>query len=246
MNILIENICKKFGYETVLSHINLEIKKGSFVTLLGPSGSGKSTLLRIIAGFEKPEIGRIWLFGRNATSVNIQQRQIGFVFQDYALFPNYTVLQNIKIGQNIQKISNISKITELLQLIQLEKFSNHYPHQLSGGQKQRVAFARALAAEPKILLLDEPFGALDGQVRQKLRLWLKNIHEKLSLTTIFVTHDQQDAMELSNEIIIFKQGRIEQMANPKEICKYPSTEFIKNFLSAGNLKPKYLKKVKNY
>nr|AYC63859.1 Sulfate ABC transporter ATP-binding subunit [Dichotomosiphon tuberosus] len=235
MHILIEDVCKNYNFKIVLNHINLEIKKNSLVAILGPSGSGKSTLLRIIAGFEKPTLGRIWLFGKNATNIPVQKRQIGFVFQDYGLFKNFTVFKNIAFGQYLKNEFNISKINDLLNLIELDKFSNFYPDQLSGGQKQRIAFARALTIEPKILLLDEPFGALDIQVRKKLRIWLKYLHEKLSLTIIFVTHDQQEAMELANEVIILNKGRVEQMGSPEEICRYPATEFIKNFLSSGNL-----------
>lgn len=233
MSILIENISKKFGESFLLSHINLEIPTGNLVALLGPSGSGKSTLLRIIAGLEKPENGRIWLNGKNATFLPIQQRQIGFVFQDYALFPKMTIFENIAFGLKIQKKS-IEKINfqvyELLHLTQLENFSMFYPYQLSGGQKQRVAFARALAIEPKILLLDEPFGALDGKIRKNLRIWLQELHEKLSVTTIFVTHDLREAMEISNEVVLFRKGCVEQLGSPKEIYEHPATNFVKNFL----------------
>lgn len=182
MSILIENVSKKFGRSVRLSQINLEIPTGNLVALLGPSGSGKSTLLRTIAGFEKPHEGRIWFGGKNATFLPIQQRRIGFVFQDYALFPKMTIFENIAFGLKIQRKwpDRIkSQVYELLHLTQLENFSTFYPHQLSGGQKQRVAFARALAIEPKILLLDEPFGALDVKVRKNLRTWLRNLHEKL-------------------------------------------------------------------
>nr|AYC64113.1 Sulfate ABC transporter ATP-binding subunit [Johnson-sea-linkia profunda] len=233
MSILIENVSKKFGGSFLLSQINLEIPTGNLVALLGPSGSGKSTLLRTIAGFEKPENGRIWLDGQNATFLPIQQRQIGFVFQDYALFPKMTIFENIAFGLKIQKKSTEkikSQVSELLHLTQLENFSMFYPHQLSGGQKQRVAFARALAIEPKILLLDEPFGALDVKVRKNLRVWLRELHEKLPVTTIFVTHDLQEAMEISDEIVLFRKGCIEQLGSPKEIYEHPATNFVKNFL----------------
>ena len=233
MSILIENISKKSGQLVRLSQINLEIPAGNLVALLGPSGSGKSTLLRILAGFEKPNEGRIWFAGKNATFLPIQQRQIGFVFQDYALFPKMTIFENIAFGlriqcQSFEKIK--AQVCELLHLTQLENFSTFYPHQLSGGQKQRVAFARALAIEPKILLLDEPFGALDVKVRKNLRTWLRSLHEKLPVTSIFVTHDIQEAMEISDEIVLFKKGSVEQFGCPQEIYEHPATTFVKNFI----------------
>ena len=228
MSILIENV--SFGR---LSQINLEIPTGNLVALLGPSGSGKSTLLRTIAGFEKPDKGRIWFAGKNATFLPIQKRQIGFVFQDYALFPKMTIFENIAFGLKIQRKSFEqirSQVHELLHLTQLENFSTFYPYQLSGGQKQRVAFARALAIEPKILLLDEPFGALDIKVRKNLRIWLRSLHEKLPVTSIFVTHDIQEAMEISDEIVLFREGCVEQFGCPQEIYEHPATTFVKNFL----------------
>nr|YP_009326838.1 putative sulfate/thiosulfate import ATP-binding protein CysA [Caulerpa racemosa]ANJ70714.1 putative sulfate/thiosulfate import ATP-binding protein CysA [Caulerpa racemosa] len=271
MSILIENISKNFGR---LSQINLEIPTGSLVALIGPSGSGKSTLLRTLAGFEKPDSGRIWFQGRNSTFLPIHQREIGFVFQDYALFPKYTVYENIAFGLKIKKKSNKAEdgrvpllehspgpapeglvlhkasprsrqnisgilhphfiraqVDELLHLTQLENFATFYPHELSGGQKQRVGFARALAIEPKILLLDEPFGALDVQVRKSLRVWLSNLHEKLPLTSILVTHDLEEAMEIADEIVILKQGRIEQVGTAEEIYEYPGTDFVQNFIN---------------
>nr|ARR28480.1 sulfate ABC transporter protein [Caulerpa okamurae] len=231
MSILIENISKNFGR---LSQINLEIPTGSLVALIGPSGSGKSTLLRTLAGFEKPDSGRIWFQGRNSTFLPIHQREIGFVFQDYALFPKYTVYENIAFGLKIKKKSPHfirAQVDELLYLTQLENFATFYPHELSGGQKQRVGFARALAIEPKILLLDEPFGALDVQVRKSLRVWLSNLHEKLPLTSILVTHDLEEAMEIADEIVILKQGRIEQVGTAEEIYEYPGTDFVQNFIN---------------
>nr|AYC64486.1 Sulfate ABC transporter ATP-binding subunit [Pseudochlorodesmis sp. HV01306c] len=233
MSILIENVSKNFGNVTRLSKINLEIPTGNLVALLGPSGSGKSTLLRTIAGFEKPDYGRIWFTNKNSTVLSIQQRQIGFVFQEYALFPKMTISENIAFGLKIQQKSmeEIRKqVTELLKLTQLENFSKFYPYQLSGGQKQRVAFARALAIEPKILLLDEPFGALDIKVRKNLRIWLRHLHEKLPVTSIFVTHDIHEAMEISDEVVIFRDGCIEQFGSPQEIYEHPSSSFVKNFI----------------
>lgn len=233
MSILIENISKKFGSQVRLSQINLEIPTGNLVALLGPSGSGKSTLLRTLAGFENPDTGRIWFSGRNATSLTIQQRQIGFVFQDYALFPKLNIFENIAFGLKMQKKSSDciqSQVVELLHLTQLENFATSYPHQLSGGQKQRVAFARALAIEPKILLLDEPFGALDVQVRQSLRVWLRQFHQKLPVTSIFVTHDLHEAMEIADEVVLFREGTIEQIGRPMEIYEHPATLFVHNFI----------------
>lgn len=234
MSILIENLTKNFGNSIILDHINLEIKTGKLTALLGPSGSGKSTLLRLIAGLESPNSGRIWLTGKNTEFLSIQERQIGFVFQNYALFNHLTVFQNIAYGLKIQRLKSQqikNRVQELLKLIQLENFSSRYPSQLSGGQKQRIALARALAIEPKVLLLDEPFGALDIQVRKDLRNWLKKLHEEVSVTTLFVTHDQQEAMELAHEIIILKQGKVEQTGSPQELYDQPVTSFVYQFLA---------------
>lgn len=223
MSILVENISKTFGNYQALSQVNLEIKNGSLVGLLGPSGSGKSTLLRILAGLEMPDSGRIWLEGQDATKFTLQQREIGFVFQNYALFPHLTVSKNISFGLDIRNIDiNLKKqrIQELLQLVQLEKFADRYPHQLSGGQRQRIALARALAVEPKVLLLDEPFAALDAKIRKQLRSWLRTLHQQISVTTVFVTHDHQEAMELAHEIVILNNGRIIQVGNAHEIINY--------------------------
>ena len=220
MSILIEDLSKKFGDFTALNHVNLEIKTGSLVAFVGPSGSGKSTLLRIIAGLDKPNAGRIWLAGKDSTFLSIQEREIGFVFQNYALFKHLTVYDNIAFGLTIRG-TNLSliknRVNQLLQLIRLENFADRYPNQLSGGQRQRVALARALAIEPKVLLLDEPFGALDVKVRKELRNWLRCLHEEVPVTTIFVTHDHQEALEVANEIVVFQNGRIEQLGKPQDI-----------------------------
>lgn len=223
MSILIENLSKQFESFVALDHVSLEIQTGSLVALVGPSGSGKSTLLRIIAGLDVPNQGRIWLTGRDSTYLSIQDREIGFVFQNYALFKHMTVYENIAFGLNIRSTPNFiiqNRVKQLLQLIQLEKFHDRYPHQLSGGQRQRVALARALAIEPKVLLLDEPFGALDVKVRKDLRNWLRHLHEQVPITTIFVTHDHQEALEVANEIVLFKKGRIKQLGNPQDIYKH--------------------------
>jgi sulfate transport system ATP-binding protein len=232
MSILVENISKTFGNYQALSQVNLEIKNGSLVGLLGPSGSGKSTLLRILAGLEMPDSGRIWLEGQDATKFPLQQREIGFVFQNYALFPHLTVAKNISFGLDIRNIEiNLKKqrVQELLQLVQLEKFADRYPNQLSGGQGQRIALARALAVEPKVLLLDEPFAALDAKIRKQLRSWLRTLHQQISVTTVFVTHDHQEAMELAHEIVILNDGRIIQVGNAHEIINY-SDDIATNLL----------------
>ena len=233
MSILIENLSKSYNDKLILDHINVEIQTGSLVALIGPSGSGKSTLLRTIAGFEIPDSGKIWLAGKNTTDCSIQKRQIGFVFQDYALFPHFTVYENIAFGMRIRHIPEeilLARIYEVLQLVQLDKIQNYYPSQLSGGQKQRVAFARALITEPKVLLLDEPFGALDEKVRKELRLWLYKFHKEIPVTTIFVTHDQQEALEIANEVIIFHNGKVEQIGLPYEVLEHPATNFVKKFI----------------
>lgn len=214
MSILVENISKNFGNFKALDHVNLEIKTGSLVALVGASGSGKSTLLRIIAGLEKPDQGRIWLSGRNTTFLSIQEREIGYVFQNYALFKHLTVYQNIAFGLDIRNINSATRdirVRQLLELIQLEKLANRFPNQLSGGQRQRVALARALAIEPKVLLLDEPFGALDIKVRKELRNWLRSLHSEVPVTTVFVTHDHNEAITVANEIVVFKGGRVEEL-----------------------------------
>jgi sulfate transport system ATP-binding protein len=234
MSILVENISKNFGNFHALKQINLEIQSGSLVALLGPSGSGKSTLLRVLAGLENPDSGRIWLNGQDTTNVALQEREMGFVFQNYALFPNLTVSQNIAFGLDIRNIDLMRKqqrVSELLQLMQLEKFADRYPNQLSGGQRQRVALARALAVEPKVLLLDEPFAALDAKIRKQLRHWLRTLHQHISVTTLFVTHDHFEAFELANEIVVLEKGSISQIGNPQEIIEHPANNFISEFLA---------------
>lgn len=238
MSILVENVSKNFGSFQALDGVNLEIKNGSLVGLLGPSGSGKSTLLRILAGLEKPDSGRIWLEGQDATKIELQEREIGFVFQNYALFPQLNVYDNIGFGLEIKKIApNLKKkrVNELLKLMQLEKFGTCYPNQLSGGQRQRVALARALAVEPKVLLLDEPFAALDAKIRKQLRQWLRELHQQISVTTVFVTHDHYEAMELAQEIVILENGRILQIGTAQELSDHPTNKFVKNFLELDNL-----------
>lgn len=233
MSILIENISKKFENFQALNQVNLEIKNGSLVALLGPSGSGKSTLLRVLAGLENPDGGRIWLDGQDTTNFRLQEREIGFVFQNYALFPNLTVSENIAFGLEIRNINTqrkLQRVNELLQLMQLEKFSDRYPNQLSGGQRQRVALARALAVDPKVLLLDEPFAALDAKIRKQLRNWLRNLHQHISVTTVFVTHDHIEAFELAHEIVVLEKGNIVQIGSPQEIIDNPANQFVSDFL----------------
>nr|YP_009455935.1 sulfate transport system permease protein [Chlorella heliozoae]AST08747.1 sulfate transport system permease protein [Chlorella heliozoae] len=233
MSILVENISKKFGSFQALNRVNLEIKNGSLVGLLGPSGSGKSTLLRVLAGLEKPDSGRIWLEGQDATNMKLQEREMGFVFQNYALFPHLTVSENIAFGLDVKKIDlslKKQRVQELLKLMQLEKFGNCYPNQLSGGQRQRVALARALAVEPKVLLLDEPFAALDAKIRKQLRSWLRELHHQISITTVFVTHDYSEAMELAQEIVLLEKGKILQIGTAQELSEHPTNSFVTKFL----------------
>jgi sulfate/thiosulfate transport system ATP-binding protein len=240
MSILIENINKQFGDFQALQNINLEIKQGTLVALLGPSGSGKSTLLRAIAGLENPDSGRIYINNYEATHLDVQRRNIGFVFQHYALFKHLTIRQNIAFGLEIRKVPRQQvkqKVDELLDLIQLQGLGDRYPSQLSGGQRQRVALARALAVQPQVLLLDEPFGALDAKVRKELRAWLRRLHEEVHVTSVFVTHDQEEAMEVADEIVIMNHGRIEQVGTPAEVYDHPKTPFVMSFIGAVNILP---------
>lgn len=220
MSILVENLSKNFGQYQALDRVNLEIQTASLVALVGASGSGKSTLLRVIAGLEKPDQGNVWLEGISGNLLSIQEREIGFVFQNYVLFNHLTVYENIAFGLNIRRVNSAyiqTKVEQLLKLIELEPLAKRFPNQLSGGQRQRVALARALAIEPIFLLLDEPFGALDMRVRKELRDWLRRLHEQVAVTTLFVTHDHFEAKEIAQEIIVFEKGHVEQMGSPQEI-----------------------------
>ena len=240
MGIAVENISKCFGSFQAVDCVNLEIAQGSLIALLGPSGCGKSTLLRLISGLEAPDEGRLWLAGIDATRQSVRERNIGFVFQNYALFKHLTIAQNIGFGLEIRSISASKikkKVAELLDLIQLSGLGYRYPAQLSGGQRQRVALARALAIEPKILLLDEPFGALDTKVRKDLRAWLRQLHERSRVTTIFVTHDRSDAMAVADKIVVMNQGRIEQVGTPAEIYNRPANAFVMGFVGPVNILP---------
>ncbi|BAZ05086.1 sulfate/molybdate ABC transporter ATP-binding protein [Calothrix sp. NIES-3974] len=240
MGIVVESVSKQFGSFKAVDEVSLEINSGSLVALLGPSGSGKSTLLRLIAGLEMPDSGRILLTGKDATYQSVQERNIGFVFQHYALFKHLTVRQNIAFGLEIRRASKAKikhRVEELLELVQLSGLGDRYPSQLSGGQRQRVALARALAVEPKVLLLDEPFGALDAKVRKDLRAWLRRLHDEVHVTTVFVTHDQEEAMEVSDEIVVMNRGRVEQVGTPAEIYDHPATAFVMSFIGPVNVLP---------
>lgn len=240
MGIVVDNISKRFGSFRAVDQVSLEFKTGSLVALLGPSGSGKSTLLRIIAGLENPDSGRILLTGEDATDKSVQERHIGFVFQHYALFKHLTVRDNIGFALELRKAPKNrvkARAEELLELVQLQGLGDRYPSQLSGGQRQRVALARALAVQPQILLLDEPFGALDAKVRKELRIWLRHLHEDVNVTTLFVTHDQEEAMEVADEIVVMNQGRVEQVGTPAEIYDHPASPFVMSFIGPVNVLP---------
>jgi sulfate transport system ATP-binding protein len=240
MGIAVQDVSKQFGSFRAIDDVTLEIKTGSLVALLGPSGSGKSTLLRMIAGLEQPDIGHIYLTGEDATYRKVQERHIGFVFQHYALFKHLTVRQNVAFALEIRKVpkSRIRhRVEELIDLVQLTGMGDRYPSQLSGGQRQRVALARALAVQPRVLLLDEPFGALDAKVRKELRTWLRNLHHEVNVTTVFVTHDQEEAMEVADEIVIMNHGRVEQVGSAAEIYDNPASSFVMSFIGPVNVLP---------
>jgi sulfate transport system ATP-binding protein len=238
MHIEIDEISKEFGTTAALHPVSLTIPSGALVALLGPSGSGKTTLLRILGGLEFPTLGRVLFDGSDATGLTVQERRAGFVFQSYALFRHMTVFENIAYGLRARPrksrptVAEIARrVTKLLELIQLPDIGGRYPSQLSGGQRQRVALARALAIEPRMLLLDEPFGALDARVRKELRQGLREIHDTTGLTTVFVTHDQDEAMELADLVVVMSMGRIEQIGKPAEIRARPRTDFVRDFLT---------------
>jgi sulfate transport system ATP-binding protein len=240
VSILVSNVSKNFGTFKALDHINLTVQEGTLVALLGPSGSGKSTLLRAIAGLEPPDSGQIIINGQDATHLDVRQRNIGFVFQHYALFKHLTIRQNIAFGLEIRKRNQKlikERVDELLELIQLQGLGERYPSQLSGGQRQRVALARALAVQPQVLLLDEPFGALDAKVRKELRAWLRRLHDEVHVTSVFVTHDQEEAMEVADEIVVMNQGRIEQVGSPAQVYDHPATPFVMQFIGPVNVLP---------
>ncbi|MCE9660116.1 MAG: sulfate ABC transporter ATP-binding protein [Burkholderiales bacterium] len=242
MSIQVRNLNKRFGATVVCDNLNLDIGDGELVALLGPSGSGKTTLLRIIAGLEVPDSGSVLFHGEDATSADVRERKVGFVFQHYALFGHMTIFENVAFGLRVRpretrpdEATIRSKVMALLALVQLDSISGRYPHQLSGGQRQRIALARALAVEPKMLLLDEPFGALDARVRKELRRWLRRLHDEVHVTSVFVTHDQEEAMEVADRIVVMNLGRIEQDGPPDEVYDRPATPFVLQFLGDVNV-----------
>jgi sulfate transport system ATP-binding protein len=240
VGIIIEEVSKQFGNFQAVNQVSLTIESGTLIALLGPSGSGKSTLLRLISGLETPDQGKIWLTGEDATHQNVQDRNIGFVFQHYALFKHLTVRKNIAFALELRKTPAKqvkARVDELLELVQLHGLGDRYPSQLSGGQRQRVALARALAVEPKVLLLDEPFGALDAKVRKDLRVWLRRLHDEVHVTTVFVTHDQEEAMEVADEIVIMNKGKVEQVGSPAQIYDHPASAFVMSFIGPVNVLP---------
>ncbi|KMQ52849.1 sulfate ABC transporter, ATP-binding protein CysA [Chitinispirillum alkaliphilum] len=237
MHVSINSLSKKFGSFSAVSNVSFEIKKGKLIGLLGPSGGGKTTILRLLAGLEYPDSGEIYIHGERVNDYKPQKRQIGFVFQNYALFRHMSVFDNIAFGLHVQKRKKSeikTRVRELLELTDLEGVEKRLPGQLSGGQRQRVAFARALAPEPQLLLLDEPFAAIDAKVRKELRTWLKDMNQRLGVTTIFVTHDQEEAVEIADEIIIVNKGQIEQMGTPVQIYNEPATPFVASFVGESN------------
>jgi sulfate transport system ATP-binding protein len=233
MAIQARNITKRFGGFTALDDVSIDVPAGSLTALLGPSGGGKSTLLRIIAGLESPETGEVWIEGRDMAGVAPQERGVGFVFQHYAAFKHMTVRENVAFGLRIRKRAKADvnrRVDELLALVQLRPLAQRYPSELSGGQRQRMALARALAVEPSLLLLDEPFGALDANVREELRAWLRRLHQEMPVTTLFVTHDQEEAMELADQIVVISEGRVEQAGTPSDLYDRPVNDFVMNFI----------------
>ena len=242
MSIQALNIAKRFGQFAALDNVSLEIPSGELVALLGPSGSGKTTLLRIIAGLEFADAGTVRFDGKDISDRTARERRVGFVFQHYALFRHMTVFENIAFGLKVRprqhrptKSQIRAKVSELLKLIQLDTLAQRYPSQLSGGQRQRVALARALAVEPSVMLLDEPFGALDAKVRLELRRWLRQLHDEIHVTSVFVTHDQEEALEVADRVVVMNNGRIEQVGSPDEVYNHPATPFVYNFLGNVNL-----------
>jgi sulfate transport system ATP-binding protein len=241
MSIEVQHVRKVFGTHEALKDVSLRIESGELMALLGPSGSGKTTLLRIIAGLDLPDSGTIRLHDEDATRSTARDRQVGFVFQHYALFRHMTVFENIAFGLRVRPKSTrpterdiVLRVYELLKLIQLDWLGDRYPSQLSGGQRQRVALARALAVEPRVLLLDEPFGALDAKVRRELRQWLRRLHDDLHIASVFVTHDQEEALEVADRVAILSDGNIEQVGTPEEVCRRPANAFVEEFLRDVN------------
>jgi sulfate/thiosulfate transport system ATP-binding protein len=242
MGIQVRGLRKAFGRTVVCDNLDLDIESGELVALLGPSGSGKTTLLRIIAGLEVPDAGTVRFHGQDATFADVRDRNVGFVFQHYALFNHMSVFENVAFGLRVKPRAERppedriqAKVTELLKLVQLDWVAQRFPHQLSGGQRQRIALARALAVEPQVLLLDEPFGALDAKVRKELRRWLRRLHDEVHLTSVFVTHDQDEAMEVADRVVVMNEGRIEQVGTPDQVYDHPASPFVLQFLGDVNL-----------
>ena len=237
MGIVVAGVSKRFGEFPALTGIDLTVPAGALTALLGPSGSGKSTLLRVVAGLERPDTGSVHIGGQEVTGAPPQRRGVGFVFQHYAAFKHMTVAGNVAFGLSVRRRPRAEireRVAELLALVQLEGFADRYPAQLSGGQRQRMALARALATRPKVLLLDEPFGALDARVRAELRAWLRRLHDEVHVTTVFVTHDQEEAMEVADQIVVMDHGRIEQIGPPRELYEHPANAFVMRFVGPVN------------
>ena len=238
MSIVVKNLSKQFGTFKALDNVSLEVPSGSLLALLGPSGSGKTTLLRIIAGLENADEGRVHYEKEDVTHQSPRDREVGFVFQHYALFRHMTIFENVAFGMRVRSLPRAEiqdRVHELLRLVRLEGLHKRYPSQLSGGQRQRVALARALAVKPRMLLLDEPFGALDAKVRQELRQWLRQLHDEIHLTTVFVTHDQEEAFEVADRVVVMNHGHIEQSGTPQEVFDHPATPFVMDFLGNVNV-----------
>jgi sulfate transport system ATP-binding protein len=237
MSIELKNVTKLFGETPAVNDVSFSVKEGELMALLGPSGGGKTTVLRMIAGLELPTSGDLFIRGQRVNDIPVRKRNIGFVFQNYALFKNMNVLKNVAFGLKIKKWKRAdieARAAELLELLGLKGLEKRYPHQLSGGQRQRVAIARALAPKPTVMLLDEPFGAVDAKIRQELREWLVHLHHDLNVTTLFVTHDQEEAMEVSDRIVIFSRGKLEQIGTPREVYEQPANEFVAQFIGVMN------------
>jgi len=244
MSIELHGIVKRFGSFLAVDHIDLHIETGELLALLGPSGSGKTSLLRMIAGLEAPDQGSVSFQGKDATDTHARDRQVGFVFQHYALFGHMTIFENVAFGLRVRPRKDrlpeaeiAKRVNSLLELVQLDWLADRYPHQLSGGQRQRIALARALAVEPRVLLLDEPFGALDARVRQELRRWLRRLHDEVHVTSVFVTHDQEEALEVADRVVVMNHGRIEQIGAPADVYDHPATPFVFEFLGHVNRLP---------
>jgi sulfate transport system ATP-binding protein len=242
VKIRLDNVIKTFDTFRAVHCVSLEIESGELLALLGPSGSGKTTILRMVAGLEFADGGHIFFGDEDATDISVRDRGVGFVFQHYALFPHMTVAENIAFGMKVSRVKRekaviATRVEELLRLVRLEGLGGRFPSQISGGQRQRVALARALAVDPKVLLLDEPFGALDASVRRDLRRWLREIHDELGITTLFVTHDQEEALDLADRVVILNEGKIVQQGTPEEVCREPNSAFVVSFLGDANRLP---------